>query len=340
MSLSSLHTGYDRGTYQQERDHLLKLAENAPLYLFERERGGSARDRLDAPSRIGTAIGCPHRRSRNFEKRHKTHALHSWSERGRNGQFRVLPVVRTLFFGCMYSAQGWSGGLPSLPSEPPGSSEYTVQWAVEPRVCEFARTILNSDLEKYGFDAKEHHNPFKTIQWQLVVPAKGAAVDEFAVFDIDNDGDKDWVISVDTHVNDIAAVTRVFVFDAPFSRSNRTAMFRESHGSIVLDGHTYPLRGFQQNRKGPADADLVVLSDRGFGISAAFTVRPFIYEGTSFIAMRDHQLSSRRRWMVIAKYKGGHVREDDWEPGQRLFGFDPHSLDDVCYLERLNTPGR
>ncbi|GMQ82929.1 MAG: hypothetical protein BMS9Abin05_2397 [Rhodothermia bacterium] len=214
------------------------------------------------------------------------------------------------------------------------ADEYKLVYSKEDGLCNYARDVLNDDLKRNGFVASPLHDPFGDIKWTRM---RNSYVNSFhATFDIDNDGHKEVVIRVSSSVNDVIETNMLLIYEKLDLRRRFTSKTYASHReSIDLDGAVYELTACKDNPACFPNGIDWVRDWKVRSMWAAFIIHPFFYKNKTYISIRDWQPPGRPRWLVIASYFGGKVRDRGREPSAP--SIDPDAIEDQCYLRRVSN---
>ncbi|MCC6143925.1 MAG: hypothetical protein IT368_08975 [Candidatus Hydrogenedentes bacterium] len=205
----------------------------------------------------------------------------------------------------------------------PGSHVYNLVMSKDDRLCRHMLQVFNDDLAKYGYEQYGEHEEFRAIPWQDAqfsrenhgrieyTPVKGA------LFDINNDGVKDFVVKWEASLGGILRDGLYILDSEAASRAGKLVnreLF-ESKNSIVTAGWVYllgaPLQG----------------EGAYFGILEPFQIgnTTYLYLRPTFELRREQEPPDH--YSVIARYKKG-ASADREHSGE---------MDDLCYFERVRV---
>lgn len=145
----------------------------------------------------------------------------------------------------------------------------------------------------------------KTVQWEpVVLNGLGPATRRCSSFDrtrmdLDNDGQEDLVVKA-TFCPKGAPSDSLYVFPTDSTVLEQaswqdTSPLLATHDKFERTGGTYPLTRLRIEKDGASPT-----------LRTSFSVQPFLLDGQSYVGLTD----TRRKWMVIAKYRGGEQFED------------------------------
>src|SRR3989338_2651898 len=199
----------------------------------------------------------------------------------------------------------------------PGSHTYQLAMSKDDKLCRHMLKLFNNDLAKYGYEQYDEHEEFNKIPWQdaqfshesdgrtRYTPVKGA------LFDINNDGVKDFVVKWEASLSGIL-LDALYVLDSEAANRSDKLVNRElfeSKNKLDMGNMMYKL--------GPRFTER---SD-SFGI-----LEPFIFDNKTYIHMRplfELDRMSGPRFSVVARYAGGRIDNKD-RSGK---------MDDLCYFK-------
>lgn len=214
--------------------------------------------------------------------------------------------------------------LDTIEPTAPGSHTYQLAMSKDDKLCRHMLKLFSDDLKKYGYEQYREHAEFKKIPWQEAqfsyenhgrmeyTPVKGA------LFDINNDGIKDFVVKWEASLGGILRDALYVLNSEAAGRADQLVnqeLF-ESKNKLDMSGTVYRLN--------PRFAESMEM----FGI-----LEPFIFDNKTYIYMRplfELVPMGGPRFSVIARYSGGRLDNND------------HSgkLDDFCYFKRIRTDKR
>jgi len=205
----------------------------------------------------------------------------------------------------------------------PGSHTYQLAMSKDDKLCRHMLKLFNNDLAKYGYEQYDEHEEFNKIPWQdaqfshesdgriRYTPVKGA------LFDINNDGIKDYVVKWEASLGGILRDGLYVLGSEAANRSDKLVnreLF-ESHNKIVTAGWVYLLGA-------PLQGDGAY-----FGILEPFKVgnTTYLYLRPTFELRRERE--PRDHYSVITRYRKGTFADRD-HTGE---------MDDLCYFKRIRT---
>lgn len=172
--------------------------------------------------------------------------------------------------------------------------------------CERALELLQKNIgsgSRMSLDAE----PFSRVKWEPAVIAGAApkmrrcsSLDK-ALIDLDNDGTKDLVVKA-TFCMKGAPSDSLYMFHAD-SKVLEQASWQDMAPLLATTdkfertGGSYPLTALPMSSES---------SKGGLALSNVFTVQPFIFDETTYVALTD----GRGEWAVIARYLRGERFED------------------------------
>jgi hypothetical protein len=238
----------------------------------------------------------------------------------------------------------------STSSESALAAEYKLVMSQDDKVCKHMLNVFNKDLAKYGRAGKyDAHEEFLAIAWKD--QSNNYANDLYSLgdvrsaqFDINNDGKDEFVINVYGGVGG----SYLYVFRDPSIESRKKHWSEEIHGTSKgsLTGGWYELRKLSPPLKKEAfnQGDHAAFIDHQgdfteysggyplYEVTGLSIMEPFVYQGTSYIAMPSTDETEWRQWMVIAKYKEGKLHAPD-EQGKV---YDQEKvMEDICYFVQI-----
>ncbi len=162
-----------------------------------------------------------------------------------------------------------------------GSPQYKVVMSKNDRVCGHVREVLNKGLQQYGVEyhtGKFMNAIFSAISWKPIGMEEGFDYGgDMARFDINNDGQVDVVVRLETSGGKDINFMKLFVFDdAGFSRVGKSN------------------RNLEEKSVGSVDASFVY-------------IYPFIFDQTTYLLLMPSpdRMEPTKFW--VEQYKGGKV---------------------------------
>lgn len=195
--------------------------------------------------------------------------------------------------------------IKDIESTSPGSHRYQLAHSMDDKLCRHMMELLNSDLQKYGYEQSAMHEEFKSVPWRKAqfqsesrgqksyFPAKGA------LLDIDNDGTSDFVVKWEASLGGILK-DALYVLNREAASRAEMLTNRElfqSKNKIDLAGFVYPL-----------DSQYA-LDGEAFGI-----LEPFIFDKKVYIYARpffELAPATYHTTSIVARYGGGRIDNTD-----------------------------
>src|SRR5437867_9248922 len=205
-------------------------------------------------------------------------------------------------------------------------SEYKVVMTKNDRLCSYMLDVLNKDLRTYGrgYDRdKFQDSVFQAISWAELGKDFNYS-GKVARFDINNDGQVDFVIRQQTSGLKSVTFDRLFIFDqsqAIASIKTVRDLYEKSVGMVEFGLQ----KGYDFKGLPPLTHDSGLLKGKQYyeGLGWAVYIYPFIIDQTTYLLMkRSFDSGPDPSWLLIAKYKTGRVQSAN-----------PEFMEDICYMK-------
>jgi len=199
---------------------------------------------------------------------------------------------------------------------------YTLLMSKNDELCNHMLKQFTEDLQKYPRGSNQHEE-FELVPWEPTQYSyeHGGRIDrrdvEGALFDINNDGVRDFVVRNQSMLSSMRADS-ISVFEGHVAErvSDLSAKeFYEAANRIDIAGSVYPLSA--------------TLDGRSEGV---WLLSPFIYHGVSYLYMQSvyepaGYKNATEDVMLISKYGGGRFVQRDMSG----------KMEDICYFKRFGV---
>lgn len=207
------------------------------------------------------------------------------------------------------------------------SAEYRLAMSKDDVLCQHVLKEYSRAPRAGSYVEHDSMPMFNKIEWQFIKKSylPSMFVSKYSLIDIDNDGIKEFVVKEHGMRHSILTQLLAIHEKEPDGARNEYTlkMFKESDGKLLSLPLEYKLNGFNEI---PEPGSLDARSSYQYGSSGMYA-SPMMFNDKIYISLEDPVERKVKRWVVIAKYKGGSLWGRKSDPQNMV-------LEDICYLEQ------
>ena len=210
------------------------------------------------------------------------------------------------------------------------AAEYRLAMSKNDSLCKHVIKEYNHALREGSYVKHDSIPMFNKIKWKLIAKSYSLSrlASKYAFVDIDNNGDKEFVIKKHGMRQSILTQSLAIHEKEPEGARNEYTlkMFKESDGKLLSLPLEYKLNEFSEV---PEPGSLDSRSSHQYGTSGMYA-SPMIFNNIVYISLEDPAERKLKKWVVIAKYKSGSLWGRKSDPQNMV-------LEDICYVEQMDN---